>query len=96
MCLAFCIKLDLIAGNSLFLDSTKIRANASIGNSWTKEKCNQILKKIDLRIEAILAECERVDQAEEGQPSYVEVKEELRDKKALKQKVKKILKKTKQ
>jgi transposase len=30
-----CIKLDLIEGNTLFVDGTKIRANASIHNTWT-------------------------------------------------------------
>lgn len=38
-CARLCIKLNLIAGNTLFVDGTKIRANASIKNTWTKEKC---------------------------------------------------------
>ena len=40
-CARICVKLDLIEGNTLFVDGTKIRANASIKNSWTKERCNR-------------------------------------------------------
>ena len=35
-CARLCIKLGIIEGNTLFVDSTKIRANASIKNSWTE------------------------------------------------------------
>ena len=31
-----CIKLDLIAGNALFVDGTKIRANASASHTHDK------------------------------------------------------------
>ena len=43
-CAQMCIKLDLITGNSLFVDGTKIRANASIKNTWTKENARNISK----------------------------------------------------
>lgn len=91
-CAQLCIKLDLIAGNSLFVDGTKIRANASIKNTWTEEKCQKHLKKIDKRIEAILTECEAADNREQGQPSLVTLKQELKDEEALKSKVKQIMK----
>jgi len=90
-CARFCVKLDLIEGNTLFVDGTKIRANASIKNSWTKERCSRHLKKIDKRIKEILSECESVDEKEKNQPSLVRMKEELKGQEALKSRVKKIL-----
>ncbi len=90
-CARLCIRLDLIAGNTLFVDGTKIRGNASIKNTWDKKKCERALKKIDKRIDEILSECESADEAEEGDPSLVSMNKELKDKKKLKQKVESIL-----
>jgi transposase len=90
-CARLCIKLDLIAGNTLFVDGTKIRANASIKNTWDKKKCERALKKIDKSIDEILCECEAADEAEADHPSLVVMNKELGDKKALKEKVKDIL-----
>ena len=73
-----CVKLDLIAGNTHFVDSAKIRANASIKNTWTKDKCDDILKKVDKRIDSILSECEDVDNKEQDEPSLVKLKEDLK------------------
>ncbi len=87
-----CIDLDLIEGSTLFVDGSKFRANAGIKNTWTKERCEKVLKKIDTRIEAILSECEQVDKDEQGQSSLVSMKEELKDRKALKSKVETVLK----
>jgi len=95
-CARLCIKLNLIAGNTLFVDGSKIRANASIKNTWTKEKCQRALGKIDTRIEAILSECDVVDEYEENQDSLVKMRKELKDKKVLKAKVQKILKELKE
>jgi len=104
-CARLCIKLNLIAGNTLFVDGSnliagntlfvdgsKIRANASIKNTWDKAKCEKYLRKIDKHIEAILSECEKIDEREESQESLVEMKEELKDKEKLKSEVEKILK----
>jgi transposase len=91
-CARLCIELDLIAGNTLFVDGSKIRANASIKNTWDKKKCEKYLKKVDKRIETILSECDKADEREEGQPSLVEMEEELKDKKRLKSKVEETLK----
>ena len=92
-CARLCIDLDLIEGNTLFVDGSKFRANAGIKNTWTKERCEKSIKKIDVRIEEILSECERVDKQEQDKSSLVEMKEELQDRKALKSKVEGILKK---
>jgi transposase len=95
-CARLCIRLGLIDGNTLFVDSTRVRANASIKNAWTKEKCERALEKIDLRIETILAECDAIDEEEENQDSLIKVTEELRNEKALKAKVRTILRELKQ
>lgn len=86
-----CLRLDLIEGNTLFVDGSKIRANASIDNSWTKHQCHRRLKKIDKRIAEILEECENADQRETACGSFVKVKDELADQQALRAKVKGIL-----
>ena len=95
-CAQMCIKLDLIAGNSLFVDGSKIRANASIKNTWTKEKCQEYLKKIDRHVETVLDECEAMDSREQNQPSLIKLNKEIKDKQALKAKVEAILAELKQ
>jgi hypothetical protein len=91
-CARMCLKLGLIEGNTLFVDGTKIRANASIKNVWTEDRCREALKKADANIERILRECEDTDCAEEGQPSHIKMEEKLADQAALKAKVHEILK----
>jgi len=95
-CARLCIKLGLIEGNILFTDGTKIRANASIKNTWTKEKCKRYLKYIDEHIDSILSECEAIDKEEENQSSLVKMRETLREKQALKDEVQNILKELKE
>lgn len=95
-CARLCIKLDLIDGNTLFVDGSKIRANASINNNWTQEKCEKYLKNIDKRIESILSECDAIDDKEQASPSLVKFKDELKDKETLKSKINKIMKELKE
>jgi len=90
-CVRLCLRLDLITGNILFVDGSKIRANASIQNSWSKEKCEKELSRIDKKIKQVIAEAEAIDRAEEGQPSLVKVKEELHSARALKEQVTEIM-----
>ena len=90
-CARLCLRLDLIEGNTLFVDGSKMRANASISNSWTRQRCQQCLEKIDKRIEEILSECDTVDEAEEGRMSLVKLDEQLQDQDALKTRVRGIL-----
>lgn len=82
-------------GNTLFVDGTKIRANASTRNTWTKNKCDKYLAKIDKRINDILSECDVADEREAGRPSLVKMKEELKNSELLKSKVENILKELK-
>jgi transposase len=93
-CARICIKLNLIEGNTLFLDGTKIRANASINNTWTKKKAQKALKHIDERISDILTQCDAIDEAEQG--SLVAMDEELKDQKTLESKIKGILQELKE
>lgn len=90
-CARLCMKLGLIEGNTLFVDGTKIRANASIKHMWDEERCRQHLKKIDRRIQEILSECDVADKQEVDQASLIKMNEELADQDVLKSKVEMIL-----
>ncbi len=86
-----CVKLGLIAGNTLFVDGSKIRANASLSRYWDEARCRRHLEKIDRRIEDMLAECEVTDGEESGAGSLVALPEELSDQQQLRSKVEGIL-----
>jgi hypothetical protein len=86
-----CIKLGLIEGNTLFVDGSKIRAAASINNTWSEEKCARYLNKIEQQIVSILKESEAIDEKEQEQESLVKLRKELSDKEALKSKIESIL-----
>ena len=91
-CARLCLRLGLIEGNTLFIDGTKMRANASIKKSFTKEQYEKHLNALDERIEQILVESETIDHEEQGQPSFVRLSQELRKKEGLRTKVKALLK----
>jgi transposase len=90
-CARLCIKLDLIAGNVLFVDGAKIRANASRSQTHDQAYYEQFLSEIDGRIEQLLEECEGIDQQEEGAGSCVAMGKELAKAERLKSKVKEVL-----
>jgi transposase len=90
-CARMCMKLGLIEGNILFVDGTKIRANASRGKNYTKVQYQARLKDIDERIEKLLEECERIDEEEREDGSPVKMKEELIDQRKLRERIKGIL-----
>ena len=90
-CARLCIRLGLIEGNTLFVDGSKIRANASMRNNWTEQRCQKSLKNIDKRIKDILLECEAADDQEKQQQSLIKMRQELEDHEALKSKVENIL-----
>ncbi len=91
-CARLCIKMNLIDGNVLFVDGSKFRANASLNQIWTKERCEKYLKEVDARIDELMDSCARIDESESDMASLVELKEELRGKEKLQQKVQAILK----
>jgi transposase len=86
-----CIKLDLIAGNVLFVDGTKIRANAGTDRSHDKSYYKKLMADVDSRIEKLLAECEATDRAEEDISSYVSMDKELTKSQNLKERIKEVL-----
>ena len=86
-CARLCLKLGLIGGNTLFVDGSKVRANASLDAHWTEDRCRRRLEQIDRRIEEILAECDRVDEAESGSGSWVRMPRELADQQTLRSQV---------
>ena len=92
-CARMCIQLNLIAGNTLFVDGTKIRANAGWKTQWTRKRAHNALAKIEERITALLTDCESADAAEAGSESFVKVAQELKNQNVLKAKVKNILSK---
>lgn len=93
-CVRLCIDLKLIEGNTLFIDGSKLRANASINQTWTEQRCQRVLEKTDKQIEEILRECEQADSTESG--TQVGLPDELKDKQVLKEKVHAILEKIKE
>jgi transposase len=90
-CARMCLKLDLIAGNVLFVDGTKIRANASRAETHDQAYYEQHLSEIDRRIEQLVEECERIDEMEDGQKSWIEMEHELTQKQQLKERIQEAL-----
>jgi transposase len=86
-----CLQLDLINGNCLFLDGSKIRGSASINQTKSRKKWENNLEAVDKRIEELLTECEQVDRQEEEQSSYVKISKELEDQQKLKDKIQSLL-----
>jgi len=86
-----CIKLDLIAGNVLFVDGTKIRASAGRNRTHDRTYYEKLMSTLDSRIEQLLADCENTDQTEEGTSSYVAMDKELAKSQNLKARVKEAL-----
>jgi len=84
-----CLKLGLIEGNTLFVDGSKIRANAGKSQTKSKETWEKYQEHIETRIEELLNKCETIDQSE--QESLVKIDKELRNKKNLKSKIEELL-----
>ena len=92
----FCIEIGLIEGNTLFVDGSKFRANASINNTWDEKKCEKYLEIAKKNIERILEEAEQIDKEEDSKGSLVKLKEELQSQEKLQAKVKEISEKLKE
>lgn len=90
-CVRICMKFDLIEGNTLFVDGSKFRANASINNTWTKKRCQKSLQEIDARIDALLNESERLDAEQDQETSLAQLKSKIDDKQQLMSKIKGLL-----
>lgn len=88
LCAQLCIKLDLISGNTLFVDSTKVRANAGKAHQHKKKWYQKQLVQVDQRINQILDECDCVDADEAQLNSMVKMPKELAKSKKLKETIK--------
>jgi len=92
-CARICIDMGLIEGNTLFVDGTRFRGNASLNNQWDENRCKRFMKRIDMRVNEIMKECEVEDGAQSGEGSWVKLKDELKSQRKLKSKVEGILEK---
>jgi len=90
-CVRFCMEMDLIEGNTLFVDGSKIRGNAAIHETWTRERCEKVLKRLDEQIESILLECEKTDAEESDRDSLVKLREALKNKEGFRAKIEGVL-----
>lgn len=86
-----CIKLELIEGNTLFLDGTKVRGNASLNKQMTAAKCHKIMEHADERIEKLLTQIEEVDDSEVDDNSWIKISEDLKNSQNLREKIKKVM-----
>jgi transposase len=86
-----CIKLGLISGNVLFVDGTKIRANAGKDRTHDRAYYEKLMSELDKRIEQLLVDCETSDLSEEDTASYVTMDKELAKSKNLKERIKEVL-----
>jgi transposase len=91
-CVRLCIKLDLIAGNVLFVDGTKIRANAGRGKSHERGWYEKKHKELDERVEQLIEESEKTDQEQAELGSSVAMGKELAQAERLQEKIKRALK----
>ena len=91
-CARMCLKLGLIEGNTLFVDGTKMKANASLKNTWSQDRLQKYEATIDENVERILVECEAADTTEANDGSLIKLKEELADQETLKAKIAEIAK----
>ena len=91
-CAGLCIHLGLIAGNALFVDGAKVRANAARLKTHGRAYYEQQMSEMEERIDHLLEECERVDQQEEGEGSWVAMDKGLATESRLKGKIQEVLK----
>jgi transposase len=90
-CVRVCAKLDLIEGNVLFVDGSKFRANASINNAWSKERCEEYLKKIESQVDELIDQTEQIDKQEENEQALIQLKKQIYKKEQMVDKIKGVL-----
>lgn len=76
LCARLCLKLNLIEGNVLFADGTKIHANAGRKHQYSRKWYEKQLIEVDHRIRKLIDKSEEVDNDESGQGSWVKMPEE--------------------
>ena len=93
-CVRMCIGLEIVDGNSLFMDGTGIRANAGIKNSRDIKSCKLHIQAINERIDRLVNDNAHEDMKEEAQESLVHLKKEMLSEKKLLSAVKAFAKET--
>lgn len=83
-CAVICLRLGLVEGNILFVDSTKIKANAGSKYNHTHKSYGKQLAGLDRRIAGLLSEIEGIDEKEAELGSLVKMNADLSDKRRLK------------
>jgi hypothetical protein len=91
-CVRLCMKLDLVAGNVLFVDGTKIRANAGRGKSHERGWYEKRLQELDGRVEKLIEESEKTDAEQAELGSSVAMGKELAQAERLQEKIQRALK----
>lgn len=95
-CANMCVKLDLIEGNSIFIDGSPFRANASIRNTWTPERCRKHTEELSSDIDRLVDESVQTDIHEDDKGSLAKISKELNGKTALKKELEIIAKELKE
>lgn len=89
----FCKEMGMVSVGTIAIDGTKLKANASYRKTKRTADLDEEIAIIDKQIETILIESEETDQREDelmGEDrSIYEVSEELKDRRRLKEKLKK-------
>ena len=84
-CARICYNLGLIEGNTLFVDGSKFRANASAKQTHSRQGWHKIADRVDKRIDQLLKECESTDHMESE--DLVKMDKELHSQNHLKAKI---------
>jgi len=87
-----CLKLDLIDGNSLFIDSSVFKANASLQKTYRHDRCDKALNKINEHIDQLVDEIQRLDIQEQDKKPLMQLNEQLADQSKRKEKIQEIVK----
>ena len=88
-CARLCVKLGMIEGNTLFIDGSKFRANASINQSKNIDSWARYRDHVENRIDELLNEAQNLDVTEKE--SLVSINKELKGKKKLKARIEELL-----
>jgi transposase len=67
-----CQQWDLVDNTLVFIDGTKVRAANSRDRNFTEARLKKQLQRIDVGIQRYLAELEKQDRKEEGQPGAID------------------------
>lgn len=89
-CARMCVRLGLIEGNTLFVDGTKLRANAGKSETRSIEAWKKYQRAVEHNIEELIAESQKLDEQETE--SLVAINKELRNKEKLKVKIAELIK----